>query len=219
MSLSIPQLVFAFTAGVFVLFSPCAFPMFPGYVSLYIGTDATTRKAVEGGTVCALGLLTLFTAIGVIASVIGSLAFTFIPYLELLVGLFMIIMGVSMILGITMPPFLPSIRVQEQNKLLGIFLYGVAYGLATIGCSAPIFFSILFYTVMLGDPFQILLTFISYAAGMALPLVAVTIIVSKSRDFLVKKFVRATTLLQRIGAIILLLSGTYLTISYISLLL
>ena len=193
--------------------------MFPGYVSLYIGTNATTRKAVEGGTVCALGLLTLFTAIGVIASVIGSLAFTFIPYLELLVGLFMIIMGVSMILGITMPPFLPSIRVREQNKLLGIFLYGVAYGLATIGCSAPIFFSILFYTVMLGEPFQILLTFISYAAGMALPLVAVTIIVSKSRDFLVKKFVRATTLLQRIGAIILLLSGTYLTISYISLLL
>ncbi|MCJ7760696.1 cytochrome C biogenesis protein, partial [Candidatus Bathyarchaeota archaeon] len=145
MSLSVPQLMFAFTAGVFVLFSPCAFPMFPGYISLYIGTDATTKKAVEGGTVCALGLLTLFSAIGVVAFAIGSLAFTFLPHLELLVGLFMIIMGFSMIFEISMPTFLPSIRMQQRNNLLGIFLYGIAYGLAAIGCSAPIFFSILLY--------------------------------------------------------------------------
>ena len=216
MSLSIPQLMFTFTAGVFVLFSPCAFPMFPGYISLYIGTDATTKKAVEGGTICALGLLTLFTAIGVVAFAIGSLAFTFLPHLELLVGLFMIIMGFSMIFEIGMPTFLPSIRIQQQNKLLGIFLYGIAYGLATIGCSAPIFFSILLYTATLGEPFQVLLTFVSYAAGIALPLIAVTIIVAKSRDLLVRKFVRATSLLHRIGGVVLTLSGTYLTTSYIS---
>jgi cytochrome c-type biogenesis protein len=216
LSLNIPQSMFTFTAGVFVLFSPCAFPMFPGYISLYIGTDATTKKAVEGGTVCALGLLTLFTAIGVVVSVIGSLAFTFIPHLELLVGLFMITMGLSMILEISMPTFLPSIRIQQRNKLLGIFLYGVAYGLATIGCSAPIFFSILMYTIMLGEPFQVLLTFVSYAAGMALPLVVITIVVVKSRDFLVRKFVRATSLLHRVGGVVLTLSGIYLTISYIS---
>jgi cytochrome c biogenesis protein CcdA len=193
--------------------------MFPGYISLYIGTDATTKKAVEGGTICALGLLTLLSAIGVVAYVIGSFVFTFIPYLELLVGLFMIIMGFSMIFEISMPAFLPSIRIQQQNRPLGVFLYGVAYGFATIGCSAPIFFSILLYTITLGEPFQILFTFVSYAAGMALPLVAVTIIVAKSRDFLVKKFVRATSLLHKIGGVVLILSGTYLTISYISFLL
>jgi len=209
--------MFTFTAGVFVLFSPCAFPMFPGYISLLIGMDASTKKAVEGGTICALGLLALFTTIGLVVSVIGGLAYSFVPYLELLVGSFMIIMGVSMIFEIGMPVPIPSIRIHQQNRLLGIFLYGVAYGLATIGCSAPIFFSILMYTVTLGEPFQILLTFVSYASGMAIPLVAVTIIVAKSRDFLVKKFVRAASLLHRIGGVVLTLLGIYLVISQISL--
>jgi cytochrome c-type biogenesis protein len=216
MSLDPLGLMFAFTAGVFALFSPCAFPLFPGYISFYLGIDVAAKKAIECGTVCALGLLTVLCAIGVVASLAGSLVFTYLSFLQPLVGLFMILMGLSMIIEISLPTFQPSIRIQKNRKFSSLFLYGVAYGLATIGCSAPIFFSILFYAVLSGEFFHIMLTFVSYAFGMTLPLVIATIVVARSRDLVMKKVVRATPILHRIGGVVLMLLGVYLIGSYIS---
>jgi cytochrome c biogenesis protein CcdA len=210
------ELTFAFTAGVFTLFSPCAFPLFPGYISLYLGIDVPVKKAIGCGTACALGILAVLCAIGLVASVTGSLVFTYISFLQPVVGLFMILMGISMIIEISLPSFQPSISIQKNRRFSGIFLYGVAYGLATIGCSAPIFFSILFYAILSGEPFHIMLTFLSYAFGMTLPLVLTTIIVARSRDLLVKKAVRATPILHRISGVALILLGIYLTGSSIS---
>jgi cytochrome c biogenesis protein CcdA len=110
-------LTFAFTAGVFALFSPCAFPLFPGYISLYLGIDVPVKKAIECGTVCALGLLAVLCAIGLVASVTGSLVFTYIPFLQPVVGLFMILMGLSMIIEISLPSFQPSISARARMTL------------------------------------------------------------------------------------------------------
>lgn len=38
---NVSLIVFAFTAGVFTFFAPCAYPLLPGYVSYYLGQTAT----------------------------------------------------------------------------------------------------------------------------------------------------------------------------------
>ena len=120
------------TAGIFALFSPCGFPMLPGYISYYIGTKPSLEKAVPRGVACALGLIAVFSVIGTVASVLGNFVSQYMPLFELVAGPAMVFMGVAMIIEIRLPAFWARIKVQKRKGLTGIFLYGAVYGLATI---------------------------------------------------------------------------------------
>lgn len=212
-------LTFIFTAGALALLSPCGFPMLPGYISYYMGSKATLGKAVPSGLACTLGLLTVFSAIGVATSTFGSLITRYIPILELIAGVAAILMGVSMIVEIRIPTFLVrlsalSLRPPKKRGLIGIFLYGAVYGLATIGCSAPIFFSILFYAVAAGGPLYGILTFIVYASGMGLPIIITTILVAKAKELTLERIVKMTPWLQKISGTVLIVIGVYLIYFY-----
>ncbi|MCW4036673.1 MAG: cytochrome C biogenesis protein, partial [Candidatus Bathyarchaeota archaeon] len=60
MSLDLPGLAFALTAGVLTVFSPCGYALLPGYVSYYLGSRLSLMRAVYGGVACTLGLVTVF---------------------------------------------------------------------------------------------------------------------------------------------------------------
>jgi len=205
---------FAFTAGAFALFSPCSFPMFPGYISYYIGSRAPLERAIIGGIACTLGLLAVFSLIGVIASMIGSFVYIYMPFLELIAGIVAIILGLGMIVEIELPMLPIPVRAPKQRTLIGIFFYGVAYGLAALGCSAPIFFSVLFYSVVSGGLLYGMFIFIVYAFGMGFPLIMVTIILSRARGFISRRIVKATPLLHRLSGMIIVLIGVYLIYYY-----
>lgn len=207
-------LSFIFTAGMLALLSPCGFPMLPGYISYYLGTKASLEKAVPGGVACTLGLATVFSVIGIVVSTLGSLVSRYLPLLELGAGVATILMGVFMVIEIRFPISITRLRAPKQKGLIGIFLYGAVYGLATMGCSAPIFFSILFYAIAAGGPLYGTLTFLVYAIGMGLPIVITTILVAKAKVFMLQKIVNATPLLQKVSGIVLVVIGIYLIYFY-----
>jgi len=207
-------LTLIFTAGALTLLSPCGFPMLPGYISYYMGAKASLEKAVSGGVACTLGLLTVFSAIGVVVSTLGSLVSRYIPLLELVAGLIVIFMGISMIAEIRFPTFFTISRAPRQRGLIGVFLYGVVYGLAALGCSAPIFFSILFYAVSAGGPLYGMITFVVYAIGMGLPIIITTILVAKAKKFMLERMVKMIPWFQKISGIVLIIIGAYLIYFY-----
>jgi len=207
-------LTLIFTAGALTLLSPCGFPMLPGYISYYMGAKASLEKAVSGGVACTLGLLTVFSAIGVVVSTLGSLVSRYIPLLELVAGLIVISMGISMIAEIRFPTFFTISRAPRQRGLIGVFLYGVVYGLAALGCSAPIFFSILFYAVSAGGLFYGMITFVVYALGMGLPIIITTILVAKAKKFMLERMLKMIPWFQKIGGIVLIIIGAYLIYFY-----
>ena len=188
--------------------------MLPGYISYYMGAKASLEKAVSGGVACTLGLLTVFSAIGVVVSTLGSLVSRYIPLLELVAGLIVISMGISMIAEIRFPTFFTISRAPRQRGLIGVFLYGVVYGLAALGCSAPIFFSILFYAVSAGGLFYGMITFVVYALGMGLPIIITTILVAKAKKFMLERMVKMIPWFQKIGGIVLIIIGVYLIYFY-----
>jgi len=214
LALDFSGLVLIFAAGALALLSPCGFPMLPGYISYYMGAKASLEKAVSGGVACTLGLLTVFSAIGVAASTLGGLVFRYIPLLELVAGLIVILMGISVIVEIRFPTFFTISRAPKQRGLIGVFLYGVVYGLATLGCSAPIFFSILFYAVAAGGPLYGTITFAVYAIGMGLPIIITTILVAKAKKFMLEKMVKMIPWFQRISGMVLIMIGAYLIYFY-----
>lgn len=99
----------AAVAGVTTFFSPCAFPMFPGYMSLFLGLNtpqanasesggATTykgaaRRAVLAGSVTALGMVLVFLLVGVALILAASVVSGYIPFLMIIVGVTLIGLG------------------------------------------------------------------------------------------------------------------------------
>ena len=114
-------IAFAFLAGIAAFFSPCSFPLLPGYITYYfkVGADAERRKAQQAakdgvvhkgpsfgsqvktglrlGSIAGLGIVMVYFVIGVI--VIGALAVGValtggaITYLKPIVGTILIVMG------------------------------------------------------------------------------------------------------------------------------
>ena len=95
-------------AGVTTFFSPCAFPMFPGYMGLFLGLNAgqagagpnakgaykgAARRAAIAGSVTALGMILVFLLVGLALILAASVVSGYIPDLLIGVGVVLIALG------------------------------------------------------------------------------------------------------------------------------
>lgn len=171
------EIALAFMAGVSTLFSPCSFPLFPGYVLYYLGSKLLPKAAL-GGLACASGIIAVFLVIGVALSLLGNLVSKYMPFLQVVAGVTIVSMGALMVSGRTLM-FSLKLRAPKNRGFAGLLLYGIVYGLAAAGCSAPIFFSMLLYAFSLGGILHGAVVFAAYAMGVGLPMIIVSILVSE----------------------------------------
>jgi cytochrome c biogenesis protein CcdA/PKD repeat protein/glutathione peroxidase-family protein len=209
-TINLTGLPLIFVAGMLALLSPCGFPMLPGYISYYMGSQTSVKRTLTGGLACSLGLMTVFSIIGIGVALVGSVITQYIPLLEIVAGSLAIIMGISLLTEIKFPSLFTITRAPNQKGILGIFLYGIAYGLATLGCSAPIFFSTLFYAITAGGVIAGIVTFLVYSAGMGIPIILTTILLAKTKDYLLSRIMRAMPWFQKISSVLLIGIGIYL---------
>lgn len=216
MSFNPLDITLALTAGVFTLLSPCSFPLLPGYISYYLGLDSFSySKAVVSGLLCASGIIIVFSTIGVSVSAFGVLVSRHIPLLHVVAGVAIILMGIMMVAQVKLPTISMGLKVPRAKGFIGIFLYGIIYGLASAGCSAPIFFSIILYSFASEGLLYGTMIFIAYAMGMGLPIIAISIFVIKAKEIILRRIMRATPLLlQVISGLFLIIIGIHLIYSY-----
>jgi cytochrome c-type biogenesis protein len=209
MSLDTAGIVFAFTAGLLSIFSPCGYALLPGYISYYLGSDFSVVKAVTGGLVCTLGLMTLYSVVGVLASGLGAVLSTVIPVVNLVAGLLMIAMGVATLLHVNIPFIQVGASPSRRQGLVGLYLFGLVYGIAGVGCSAPVFISVFFYALS-GGALNGVLTFLVYSLGMGLPLIVTSVLVARAKEVMIGRISKATERLQRVSGVVLVAVGIYL---------
>ena len=162
-----------------------------------------------------MGFVVIFFVIGVATSMLGGFLLPYVPFLELFAGIAVIVIGIILIFGIDF--YWPSISKgpPERRGYLGMFLFGAIYGIATFGCSAPIFFSTLFYALTIGGTAEGIVTFTVYSAGVGLPLIVTTVLVAEAKDKTLKWIVGRTLLLRRISGLVVLAMGAYLVYFYL----
>ena len=209
MSLDTAGIAFAFTAGLLSIFSPCGYALLPGYISYYLGSDFSVVRAVTGGLVCTLGLMTLYSVIGVLASGLGVVLSSVIPTVSLVAGLLMIAMGAATLLHVNLPFIQVGASPSRRQGLVGLYLFGLVYGVAGVGCSAPVFISVFFYALS-GGVLNGVLTFLVYGLGMGIPLIVTSVLVARAKDVMIGRISRATERLQRLSGFILVAVGIYL---------
>jgi len=128
-----------FIAGLVSAFSPCVLVIIPlvvGYVGGY--SEGDLKKSFAYSLLFALGLALTFTILGAIASLAGTLMGDIGGYWKYVLSAVAIIMGLQMsgILNFQLPA--PRMVKIEQKGLLGSFLLGMLFGVASAPCATPV---------------------------------------------------------------------------------
>lgn len=227
-----PSLVaFAFTAGVFTFFAPCAYPLLPGYVSYYLGRgagadDGTAGEAVAGtapdggavqtrgqrvaravrvGTTVSLGFFLVYGVLAGAVVAVGARALSDISVLELIVGGLLIALGAPMAAG--WKPSAPAVRLPERRRsTAGYFGFGVLYAAAAAGCTAPVFIAVALRGLSAGAVGGAA-TLGAYAAGMSVLMIGLTVAAAFGRETLLRRFSRHSGLVYRIAGVLLIVAG------------
>ena len=213
---------FAFSAGILAFLSPCSFPLLPAYISYYLGLEETSsgkgqaapvlKKGILGGVACAVGAILVLTMIGIGVSAFGGAIEPYVPKMEPIVGVILVIMGMLMLFGAPLG-FRIKMKAGTRRGYTSLFGFGVLYALATAGCVAPIFLGVVSRAVSSGFVGGMAI-FLSYALGLSLLLIIVTLLVASAKDMMMAKLMRAMPYVGRVGALILIVVGIYLICYY-----
>lgn len=224
---------YAFAAGMVAAVNPCGFPLLPGYLALYLGggeaeggrRSGTLRlvRAARIGLTMSAGFTLLFATAGLLLGVVATTLVRLFPWLGLAVGVVLVAVGARLLGGNLL---YASTGERMADRLRGraprtgttsYFVYGIAYGSASLSCTLPIFLAVVGSAFTSGDFLAATTQFILYALGMGAVVIGVTIAVALFRDSLVKRARAAMRYVQPASAALLLLAGAYIIYYWLTL--
>jgi cytochrome c-type biogenesis protein len=215
-------------AGVASFFSPCSFPMLPGYMGFFLTLDSKTpgritkRRAVLSGALSSLGIILVYGVIAAVLLATAGAAAALVPALMPAVGGLLIVMGAVMFTAVqynwlvnpfrnlrqrVLPNWTPNEVRTVQAKL---FSYGVGYGAAGFGCVAPPFIAAVLSATVLGGAGAGAAVLAVYAGVVVALMVAITLVLATVGQAAVKKMNRYTETIKRVSAAVLVVAGVYL---------
>jgi cytochrome c-type biogenesis protein len=213
---------FGFVAGVGAFFAPCAFVLFPAYISYYLtalgpGRESAGRSLMLGLT-CAAGSVVFFGMAAVAISAFGGVASRYLVAMKPVIALAVAALGIGMIAGLRLPAF--AVLLGRTDRRLpptaALFLYGFGYALATTGCTLPIYVSIIVLPLTSGFSGAALVTFASFGAAMALMMVVTSVLVGLAKASVLRRLQASTVWIQKVSGAVLIGAGLYLGYYYIS---
>ncbi|WP_255193267.1 cytochrome c biogenesis protein CcdA [Natronobeatus ordinarius] len=202
------SLSFALTAGVATFFSPCAYPLLPGYVGFYVNrTDSdgvTLRGAGARGIAAGLGVLATFSVLSGVTLAAGHAALSNSTFLEVLVGAALVAFGLLVVTGSA-----PSITLalpKRRSGILGFGIFGAGYALAGAGCVAPVFLAVVTHTIVL-PPGSAALVLATYAGVVAVLMVSVTVATGIGLLTGAGLFAPHAKTIERLAGVVMILAG------------
>ncbi|MCI0371663.1 MAG: hypothetical protein L0214_09825 [candidate division NC10 bacterium] len=211
---------FGFLAGISAFLAPCAFALFPAYVSYYLslsGEPGGVRRSLGLGLACAAGSSLFFAVVGIIIALAGGAISSYLIAAKPFVALAVVALGIVQVFDVRLPSLAPPAWGLGGNlpPALAVFLYGFAYALASTGCTLPLYVSITVLPLTTGYSGAALLTFLAFAAAMAALMLATTLLVGLARHNLVRALQGSVGWVKRVSGVVLILAGLYLGYYYV----
>lgn len=214
---------YAFGAGMVAAVNPCGFFMLPAFGSYYLGLDVEQQsaaaplakrvlQAVLLGTMATLGFIALFGLVGLLIALGGQWVVRLFPWAGLTVGAVLLALGLWMLLTHRTIGLWAASRVEAPLApgLRNVFLFGVAYGIASLACTLPIFLLVVGSSLVTRGFVASLGQFISYGLGMGTLLTAVTISVALFKGALVAWLRQLLPAVHRLSAALMALAGAFI---------
>lgn len=211
-----------FVSGIGAFFAPCAFALFPGYISYYLsssgGGNETPARSLGLGLACAAGSALFFALVGALITLVGGAVSPYLIGAKPVVALAVVLLGVALLTDVRLPSLGVALGAQGRRlpAAAGVFLYGFGYALASTGCTLPLYVSIVVLPLTSGFPGAALLTFASFAAAMALMMLLTSLLVGMAKARLLRRLQASTVWIKRASGAVLILAGLYLGYYYIA---
>ena len=221
----------AFGAGMIAAVNPCGFAMLPAYLSLYLGAEesdfgkrsswARLLRALLVGAVVSSGFVLLFAAAGLAISAGGTALLAVMPALGIVIGGILVLIGLWMLAGRTLytgvfERLAGRIGDPGTVSIRGFFLFGLAYGAASLSCTLPVFLAVIGSSLATGGVLAGAGQFVSFGLGMAVVLMLLTLALAFFKQGLVKWLRAAVPYVQTASAVLLVLAGAYIIYYWLS---
>lgn len=228
--------VLGMVLSILVYFSPCAFPVLPGFISYYLSLGAREDEMIAAGKMktkmpspvvigllSGVGMWTFFAAIGVVALLMGE-AFTAsgaVHYIAIFIAALLVVLGSMMLLGITshimgfVDKMVLKYSTTEADETFtprrNMYLYGIGYAAASIDCTAAAVLPFVLYLSTLGRT----ATGVGIGGlmiGLLVLMVFVTVMVGMGRQVMINFLRRSTGMIKMIGSWMMIMAGISLTL-------
>lgn len=211
-------LALAFAAGMLTTVNPCGFAMLPAYLGYFLGLEgedkdlrASVSRSIAVGLSVAAGFLVVFSVIAVATYHLSASVNRWTPWATIVIGAALVVLGVAMVRGFEPVLHLPKLeRGGRTRGVRSMFVFGMSYAIASFGCAFPLFSVNVVGTYRREDALSGAATFIAYALGMTLVLLALTISLGMTRQGLLHSLRRALPFVTRLSGVLLVLAGAYL---------
>ncbi|MBI2971810.1 MAG: hypothetical protein HYY37_05315 [Candidatus Aenigmarchaeota archaeon] len=208
-------LFLAFTAGAIAFFSVCGAVVMPAYLTHYFGKEAkdermkkSITRGITAGLLVTLGFLTVFGISGAVITYFGRGLIAYIPWISILLGAALIVFGALTLAGRTVMLAIPHKKLAVSNTI-SFYNFGIVYGIASLGCTLPIFVSIL-SIALAADATTGFLSFIFYSLGMGIVMLVVSVAAAASKGLLAKRITSLTPLMKKLSGVFIIVVGIYL---------
>ena len=166
----------AFLGGVLTLLAPCSVMLLPAFFSYAFQSP---RKLFARCGIFWLGLLTPLIPLGAALSSVVALIRDHSAFITQVIALLVIIAGLITLFSLDVPVFrVRSLETASQSRdtAWAVYLLGITYGIAGVGCAGPILGAVLATSSLGGSVVEGVIAVIFYSAGMAFPLLVLALL-------------------------------------------
>ena len=210
----------ALAAGGLSTINPCGFAMLPAYLSFYVGADddqlpsasSRTAQGLLTGLMVTAGFLLVFGAVGLPITYGATRIVRFIPFAGIGLGVALLVVGIATLLGrkISMTITNP-VRPGQTKQPKTMFVFGVGYGIASLGCTLPVFLAVVGASLATQGTGSALIVLAAYGLGMAIMLILFSTGAALVRDGLIRNVRKIMPYMHWITGAMLAFAGVYLT--------
>ena len=212
----------SFLRGLVAAVNPCGFVLLPTYLMFFLGADtsevsaglgvrrASIRRALVVSSALTAGFMSVFIVVGLVTYNFTSWIQQNARYATIVIAVGLVVLGIAMLTGRGVGLALPRLDVGGRDRgVRSMFLFGVAYAVASLGCTIGLFLPTLI-AVRSNGVFGAVGNVAAYAAGMGLLITALTVSLAVAKIGLLGVLRRGMHRVETIAGVFVVLSGLYL---------
>jgi cytochrome c-type biogenesis protein len=211
----------SFIRGLVAAVNPCGFILLPTYLMYFLGLQgnmpgsqrASLRRALLVSAALSAGFLAVFLVAGVVSYNFTNWINENAKYATGAIGVGLLVLGIAMFFGYKLPFMTPTMDTgggTPEKTIRAMFVFGIAYAVASIGCTIGLFIATVFSTTTREGVAAGVGNVVAYGAGMALLVSALTVALAFANTSLLKFLRGGLKYVDRIAAGFVVLSGMYL---------
>ena len=213
------RLWLSFGSGLLAAVNPCGFVLLPTYLMYFLGVSgrpgtqrATVRRALLVSAALSAGFMTVFVIVGGISRLFTDWLNQNAKYLALLIGVALVILGIAMLFGYRLPFSTPKLETGKRDQTIAsMYIFGLAYAIASIGCTIGPFSATVLGTIDTDGFFQGVVAIALYGIAMSLLITTLTVTLALAQGGLLKSLRTGMKYVETASAVVMILSGLYLS--------